>query len=242
MDFVTVIPNLDRRHDRWLICLGALTAFDFPSRRIRRFSAHDGQLYSSFEDARDDAGTQFPGATFIVNNNYIGRHYYCWAWSWYDIMSMIADGAYGDYVLVLVDDCCPAYPHERLCNYLQTLVELTDELRCIQFSPNDQVPVKPDTPVPEGDIIDGLPFRRGITSSGDTMNLVTPAGAEEILNSANSIPNLGVPNWVFWHLARLIDTRRNYFTALGDHTKYLAHNCHTNNFEDGRYHTPPNAP
>ena len=59
IDYV-IIPNLDRRPERWAYMLGVLDPARFPIRDkniVMRFSSHDGQEYTDLISAKDSQVT-----------------------------------------------------------------------------------------------------------------------------------------------------------------------------------------
>lgn len=236
----TVIPNLARRDDRWYTCLGALLALDYNPNRLYRFSAHDGNEYESYEHARDTAAQQFPESRYICDNR-MAKYYYCWSWTWYDIMTRIADREYGSRVLLLVDDWAPRFSYPDIVVQLHIL-DAISPIKCVQLATSTRPPpgFSRDDNKPPGDKIDGTPFRHHINLSGDFGNVMSPQGAQEILDVANSRSNILTPDCVFFWVARTIGTSPGYYCMHSFSTRVLNRNKHINCFEDGRQedHTP----
>lgn len=234
MMFQTIIANLDRRPDRWHLCLGGLFALGYNPRHIHRCSAHDGDLYHNYEHARDAAAKQYPNSNYICENP-VARHYFCWSWTWYEMMAQIAAGAYGHLVLIMVDDIIPFQHHFTDTSHHLDILRHYAPLKCVQLSHNSQPPgAKPShTELPAGEPIPDAPFTRTIHRSGDVANILTPAGAAAVLSIADNRPRCGVPNWVFWWVARDLPNQRGYYAALGRYMRTLIPNPHVNNFQDG---------
>ncbi len=242
ISFTTVVPNLDRRPDRWYVCLGALLALGFPADSIVRFSAHDGNDYESYEHARNVALSQFPDSRYIASNSQ-DKHYYCWSWTWYDIMTQIVDGNFGQFTLMLVDDWMLKYTYSQISTHIFKLQELTNCIKLIMYQDSSVQPINTHhiklTPEPK---IPGLPFRRKISGSGDFANIITPIGAQEIITVADAADNRQTPNYVIWHVANTVDTSKHYFTNTLNQLFPLNRSQHTNNFEDNRQHDPTLIP
>ena len=208
-----LVPNLDRRPDRWHTCLGALLANYYPDKRIIRFSAHDATHYNSFEDARNHAAKQFPHSNYIRHNK-LPAGYYCWSWTWYDIMTQIAHGNHGELALLMIDDFTIDCRYRKLERYINILKK-HGPIKCVQLAidsqraPNYQ---KRD-PLPIGEKVPFAPFFHGIHASGDFANLFSPTGAREILNVADTQPDPGVPNWVFDIAANTLTDTQGYYTV-----------------------------
>ena len=164
-------------------------------------------------------------------------------------MNQIADGIYGDLALVLIDDVRLTHPFSIMLGYVDQLNSIYP-VKCIQLATNDQ-PARGFTRtdiLPPGVPVDHrIPFLHGIYSSGDFANIMSPHGAREILRIADSHKNLGVPNCVFWWVARDLSNFDGYYCATSiDHT-YTIHekytcamltNCHGSTFENGRNSDP----
>ncbi len=247
LHYKTIVPNLDRRPDRWYTCLGALLALEYKPDFIQRFSAHDGNDYESSDAARAAAAKHFSNSRYLCTNR-LGTHYFCWSWTWYEILSQIADGVHGDLVLVLIDDIRPRHIFGQMLKFINELNSVCP-VKCIQLSPNNQRPggFTEDDVLPPGEPIPGIPFRRGIHTSGDFANIVSPEGAREILAVADSYENLGVPNLVFWWVARDLSNLDGYYcgakishryTICDRYTYDVLGNPHVSGFQDGRNEDP----
>lgn len=235
MKLNVVVPNLDRRQDRWYFCLGWLKARGFSDANIERFSAHDGDDYENIEAAREAALKQFPNSAYLDQN--VAKHYYCWSWTWYDIMTNIAaQSQEGIFTLALVDDWIANFNYDEICEHIRFLRGECDSLKMIQYVESSQVPghYKDEPLLPVGDVVPGLPYyRRGLTKSGDAANMLSPVGAREILAVANQ-PERGVPNWVFWHAARELDSQDGYFSPAKPPLFRPIGSLFINKFQDGR--------
>lgn len=227
MNLTIHVPNLDRRQDRWYACLGALLALDYPPRCIKRISAHDGNLYVDEDHARHNARQQFQNTRFIAENR-LGRHYYCWAWTWYEIVVSISVQPSNSYHLVIIDDWTIKLRFGELwhiVNYVR------DGLKMIQFQESNATP-KQHTPIGPGSLVDNTPLRHGLTHAGDLVTLFTPDGARDIIQLVNR-PQFGTPEWVPYVAGRELD-RNGYYSPQSPLGKYLGAEHHINPFQDGR--------
>ena len=235
MKLNVVVPNLDRRQDRWYFCLGWLRARGFPDENIERFSAHDGDDYENREAAREAALKQFSNSVYL--DQIVAKHYYCWSWTWYDIMTNIAVQPQEDiFTLALIDDWTVNFQYDEICKHIRFLREECGALKMIQYDENSQLPWgrKDAPPLPVGEVVLGLPYyRRGLTKSGDAANILSPVGAREILTVANQ-PERGVPNWVFWHAARELGNQDGYFSPAEQRLVRPIGSRFINKFQDGR--------
>ena len=230
MELTVVVANLHRRYDRWYTCLGALIAREY--HHVKRFSAYDWQLYKTFERAREVASKEFPNSRYICNN-VLGAGYFCWSWTWYDIMNRIANGEYGELVLLLSDDYAPCYDARKLQRYL-AILNHENKIKCVQLSWNDQSAphFQKNDVLPPGEPVENTPFRYGIHASGDVGNILSPDGAREVLQIADSRDNVGVPNWIFNMIPRELDDTGGYYCS-NKALRFLG-NKYVTKFNDGR--------
>ncbi len=237
-DFNIVVANLDRRPDRWYASFGALFALGFPVERLSRFSAHDHINYPNLQEAKEAATTQFPNSTYLRDID-LGKGYYCWSWTWYEIMTQIAEG-FNDsvYTLFLVDDVAMRVTYSEVLEHIRLLSSCGAPLKMAQYAWNEQRPgFEPEDSLEPGAPVEDTSFRRGLSHSGDAANLFTPSGAKEILNLADDIGGAcGVPNWVFWYAARKLEAD-GYFSTDRVVTMPLNYSGHISPYEDAR-HTP----
>ncbi len=233
-----IVPNLDRRADRWYTCLGALLILEYRRETIIRFSAHDGNDYESFDSARRAATTQFPDSTYLRENS-LGKHYYCWSWTWYDIMTQIANDGHGDLVIFLVDDYAPRCRRHQLEDDLRIL-NSRHPIKCVQLGINEQRPpgFTQDDDLTLGKKIPSVNFYEGIHASGDVTNIYSPQGAAEIISIADSGRPLSVPNSVFYLAGHMLANARGYYTVSIDKGlgKRLHHPRYIDPFQDARNH------
>ena len=175
---------------------------------------------------------QFPDSVYL--NQAMAKHYYCWSWTWYEIMTQIAGQQDSTYTLVLIDDWIIECSYREIREHINILRAECEILKMIQYGQSSQVPPgREEAPsVSRGDVVTALPcFRRGITESGDFANLLSPVGAREILFVANKWG--GVPNWVFWHAARELN-QAGYFSVAGRNLIFPSNSRFIFDFQDGR--------
>ena len=196
------------------------------------FSAHDHAEYDSLNAAKAVALKQFPDATYLIEN-YVSKGYFCWSWTWYDIMTQIAQDPDDDnYTLVVTDDYTLMVTYQDVREHIQLLSALGGPLKMIQYCYNFQVPPgETEDSLMRGAKVSGTQFNRGLSHSGDIANLFTPIGAREILSVANK-GNRGVPNWVFWYAARELEPDGYFSTEVM--AKALNRSIHISAYEDGR--------
>lgn len=237
-DFNIIVPNLDRRPDRWYSNYGALLALDFPVERLRRFSAHDHVNYRDTAQAKEAATKQFPDSAYLRDIS-LGKGYYCWSWTWYEIMTHIAEGSDDSvYTLFLLDDYAMKATYPEVLEHIRLLSSCDAPVKMIQYISNPQRPGREaEDSLEPGTLVEGTTLHRGLTHSGDAANLFTPSGAKEILNLADDIGSAcGVPNWVFWWAARKLEAD-GYFSAPMKHgmARALNRTRHINHYEDARH-------
>ena len=237
--YKVVVPNLARREDRWLLCLGALLSQHVPEQHIERFIAHDGDNYPDYESARIDALKTFPGSRYLRDTR-LHRHYYCWSWTWYEIMHNIAtepDDAMP--TLILIDDHIMRLNYKQICTHVTLVYQMRPPFKMIQYVYSGQVPPGQQSSAMLAQThfrsIGYTGLKHGFANSGDFANLISPIGARDILKVANNPnrPNIGVPNWVFWYAAREIDLSGCY-SATRVQAFPSNQSRFVNSFEDGR--------
>ena len=234
-DFNIVVANLDRRPDRWYSSYGALCALGFPVDRLSRFSAHDHVNYRDRQEAKAHATTQFPDSAYLRDIS-MSKGYYCWSWTWYEIMTQIAEGCDDSvYTLFLVDDLAMRVTYSVVLEHIR-LLSSCGPLKMVQYAWNEQRPGRePEDCFERGALIEGTTLRRGLSHSGDVANLFTPSGAKEIVNLADDIGRAcGVPNWVFWWAARKLEAD-GYFSTDRVVTIPLNYSGHISSYDDARH-------
>ena len=235
-DFNIVVANLDRRPDRWYSSYGALFALGFPVERLRRFSAHDHINYRGLKEAKEAATKQYPNSTYLRNIS-LETGYYCWSWTWYDIMTQISEGCDDSvYTLFLIDDYTMRVTYSEVLEHIRLLSSCGAPLKMIQYISNPQRPgFEPEDSFEPGALVEGTTFRRGLSHSGDLANLFSPSGAKEIVDLADHLgADCGVPNWVFWWTARKLEAD-GYFSAERAMARPMNRNGHISPYEDARY-------
>ena len=147
-------------------------------------------------------------------------------------MYQIAAGKHGDLVLLLVDDYAPGCNRTQMHNYVDVLNKIYP-INCIQLYWNDQNAPEfaRDDKLCPGEKIPNTPFRLGVHASGDGANIMSPEGARQILELADSHVNAGVPNWVFYRIARTLVNTNGYYCS--DHCYIYLGNRHVNKHQDG---------
>lgn len=148
-------------------------------------------------------------------------------------MNRIANGEYGELVLLLADDYAPCFDARKLQRYL-AILDRENKIKCVQLNWNDQsVPhLQKNDVLPPREPVKNTPFRYGIHASGDAGNILSPEGAREVLQIADSRDNVGVPNWIFNMIPRELDDTRGYYCS-NKALRYLASRYVTKH-EDGR--------
>lgn len=230
MNFTIYVPNLDRRQDRWYCCLGALLAMGYPSSCIERISAHDGDLYESNEHAWHAGKSKHPHTLFLSANS-LARHYYCWSWTWYEILLHISTQIEKSFHLIIVDDWTIRLQFGEL---LSIIDRVRADLKMIQFhsskaTPREHTPIEPGLPVAD------TPLKHGTSQAGDAVTLFTPRGARESLNFINR-PKFGTPEWLSYRVGQEIDQAGYYSPGNPETrlTRYLGAPEFINPFQDGR--------
>ena len=206
MEYQVIVPNLERRTDRWLLCLGALLGQGVSPERIIRFCAHDGRDYSTVEEARDAALRQFdsPFLQRVLSNV---PSNFCWRWTYYNILHLIASSELRNPripILVLIDDTAVRFTYREIENHLDRVTQESDEFCMIQYN----IARFGDKRFPLEDLLklnEATGFQRGIGGMGDRATIFTKTGALKFLSylDATDIPR--GPEQAFWHFAHDCD-------------------------------------
>lgn len=183
-DFKVIVPNLDRRLDRWYACVGALRARRIPDNRIHRFSAHDGEAYNNAAEAQEESLKSFPNSTYLSTKIEVGgiydKHFYCWCWTWYEIMIEIANQSNDAIpVLFLVDDIMLHLDYRVICELVESVYDENTSFKILQLN---TVTVSHHN-LPR---INQKELTLGLRGNGDQSNIYSAEGARYLLALANN--------------------------------------------------------
>ena len=154
MEYQVIVPNLERRIDRWLTCLGVLMGQGVPLDDIIRFCSYDASDYTHIQEAKEKALAQHDTPYFREDKT---EHIptFCCRWTFYSVLHAIAHGAVYDKrpTLMIVDDLwMTKHTRRDVCRHLDTLSRLSEPLRMIQYdiiSGNERYPIILRKEVPE---------------------------------------------------------------------------------------------
>ena len=220
------VSNLDRRSDRWHLCIGAMMALGYPAESIHRVRAHDGDDYMLRQGAYNAAKQAHPDCVYIGQNNMLAKHYFCWAWTWYEMMLDIAGQADGSYHLINVDDRVITLKYAQLSVIASALADA----RIIQFRVSPPYEAGAEV-VNVHTSLGDVPFIRGLRDC-DVAIICNPQGARDILRAAEH-PDLGIPDNVLSRIGITSGLEGCYCSA--EHTvASLNRNHHVDQYDDGR--------
>ena len=183
MEYQVIVPNLERRTDRWLTCLGILIGQEVPSNRIIRFLSYDGANYKHVQEARDEALAMHDTPYFRMDmTDHVGV--FCCKWTFYSILRAIADGIVGNEelpTLFLIDDMRMKFNYNQIKHQINVLSSLESPFRIIQYNRNPIDPSRIYTNFNRPEI-ESLPgFQKGIGGPGDWATMFTSQGARDLL-------------------------------------------------------------
>ena len=112
IDLQIIVPNLDRRPDRWKHCRESLIDHGVPSDNIHRFSALDGLKYlpscgnHQCLSLIEKAAERYVGYLPLCLQNRLGMFLpeYAWLVTWYACLERISNSDEGEYICLLIDD------------------------------------------------------------------------------------------------------------------------------------------
>lgn len=191
-----VVPiNLKRRQDKLCAFHGAMQSWGTPPEKIEPFEAHDASDYETSFDVRDAAIQQFPFWRKLSDDwfrtAYIGKGSLCCLWSMQSVLQEIGRGKPGSLSLMMTDHYCI----RRLWWDLDKDLRLFPDFGIFQMSHwhNETNANRPKHfPTPIG-LVDDV--SKGLAGAGDTALLLTPRGANMILNWSSGKP---------WHLIEIL--------------------------------------
>ena len=129
MDYKVIVPNLDRRPDRWRCCRGILLEQGTPRDKIERFSAFDMLEFRGLPDSaqrfRESLIGQFGSIPRWLDKESLDGES-SWPRTWYTILKEIASGT--ENVLLLIDDRTPPCTYDVVCRHLEILANEPEPL------------------------------------------------------------------------------------------------------------------
>ena len=188
MEYQVIVPNLERRTDRWLTCLGILIEQGVPLNRIIRFLSYDVANYKGVQDARDEASTMHDTPYFRLDmTDHVGV--FCCKWTFYSVLRVIADGSIGDEglpTLFIIDDMKMEFNYDQIKHHIDVLSSLESPFRMIQYNRNPIDPSRIYTNFDRPEIKSLPGFQKGIGGPGDWAIMFTSQGARDLLTLMDS--------------------------------------------------------
>ncbi len=199
-----IIPNLDRRTERWEPCYKKLTSeAQFPASQIERFSAFDYKDYPTLESARDHAALYFEGLPPLLTQE-IDISSFCWLFTWYAMMTQISREASDEYYMMLLDDCLVTMTYNELRHSIDVLNANGPAPTVIQLSRNPRN-MQCRRMIPELDI-----WQYGLCGRSDAGFIVNSIGAAKLAANANEKPYPHVPATVLERLSSEVNQEGYY--------------------------------
>lgn len=192
-----IVPNLDRRSDRWKHVTAHLVERGVPENRIKRFPSFDGRNYISLFMAQEAARSYFNGELPA----YLKRTgaprtatEYCWNWTWYSILWHISTAPIdheAPFTLVLIDDHQLLIDYDELVGEISLLLEHGEAPDIIQLSiPNPKhYSYKAGRPA----VTPSSRLLRGMGGRSDSGVVMSASGARTLMRCANDQNKTLVP-------------------------------------------------
>lgn len=198
MNLSTIVPNLDRRPDRWDACYEALKKSGFAPTQIERWPAIDGNQWNNTADALIDRWQHYKGKVppFLYKENWsVGN--YGWSCTWYSILEHVAALPDRELRLIIQDDfqLHRDKDYGRLIDTLQMLIEHDIDFKFLQLFPRALSSIWGQetgrfrtTPWPQ--LHRAVPdVYCGTSGAGDAAWICSASGAQAIMDCANEFPN-----------------------------------------------------
>lgn len=198
MNLTVIVPNLDRRPDRWEACYDELKRAGFAPTEIERWSAIDGSQWDNTTDALIDRWKHYKGNVppFLYKENWLVGNY-GWSCTWYSIPDHIAGLPESELRLIIQDDFVLHEGKDAafLKSTLEVLLEDKHDFRFVQLFPRalssiwGQETGKART-IPYPQLHPKLPeIYCGTSGAGDAAWICSALGAQAIMDCANEFPN-----------------------------------------------------
>ena len=208
------IPNLKRRQDRRYMALGALSAMGVRA-DIRFFDAHDGKLYGDdvarfISDVKADGFNFLDGYDEDEPMNIPAR---CCTWTFSCVFREIA--ADNRVTLFLIDDFMLTMRWPRLQGIVELLINSHD-MKCLALGTRE-ICDKENNGQREPRLLraDSI-ISRGILGEGEYGLVLTPDGAQTLLDAMASIPYPGS----YERLMALLPDMPGFFSLVEDAVSY----------------------
>ena len=184
-----VVPNLDRRPDKWMVCRERLLMQGIPDTHIIRYPAIDGREYYNENDAEDSrALIEQIGRTWTPIPAWLNHPTFyiselAWNYTWYMCLETIAQSPASNYYILLIDDCELKIGYSELCEHIGNLSRVSKHnLLIVQLS----IPRHPCC----RKLVGGCDvFQHGLGGTCDMALLFSPVGASYLRHYANRHPD-----------------------------------------------------
>ena len=181
IDLQIIVPNLDRRTDRWNACFSKLESAGVPRPVITRHSAHD---YKDIESYPESAlRRQFGSVPAWLNEekwNYSASNF-AWCWTWYEILERISRCTTPNTLyMILIDDMQLLMPYEQLTHSTSALAAHYTVNAIFAGRHYREPEGKPIVPIK-----DNPAFQFGAHAPSDCGTIFSPNGATAMIQWAN---------------------------------------------------------
>lgn len=234
--YKVLVPNLERREDRWLVCAGVLLGQGVPKAQIERFYAHDGANYRDSQDIAHEANEQYGFSRFIHGTGeYITTFHegwdpynYSYCRTYYDAWNRVAcEPDHAPPTLILQDDWMMLMGYEEIAQHVRGLYLAEDEFCMLQYvgktcDPDDAVALHHRRTA-----IDNV--QHGLAGTGDQALLLSPKGAKGLVEFADANPT-HAPEVLLYHFSRAGDNSGCY-SVVENQGNHLGNNFYAQ-FQD----------
>ncbi len=182
-----IIPNLNRRSDRFAECTRLLKVSNVPDHNIRRFTAHDHLDYNAYAEASVAIHNEFGELPAWLCEPLwnASKSNFCWNWTWYSILHTISMSNQHHFYVLLVDDIYLQIDYFRLRKLINTLYLPEKHHKFIVFLGHLHPSAEPCH-----DYVQHITeFQHGIPGKSDAATLYTTGGAHFMMQQANQLQN-----------------------------------------------------
>lgn len=198
MNLKAIVPNLERRPDRWKACQAALLKAGFKDFEIERWRAIDGSQWANVTDALIDWWQYYKGNVppFLYRENWLTGNY-GWSCTWYSILEHVAALPKGELRLIIQDDFVLFAERDAACLKATLEVSMKEEaeFKFLQLFPRALSSIYGQ----ETGNARQIPYPQlhptlrdiycGTSGAGDAAWVCSALGAQAIMDCANEFPN-----------------------------------------------------
>ena len=177
-----IVPNLDRRTERWCPCYERLLEAGFPPDTVQRFSAFDYKEFVDLDEAQGYMAQIFDGLPSAISRRDMKLSNFCWLSTWYAMMRRISCAPLGEYWLTILDDHMLTITYNQLRQSIDAFNSDGTPATIIQVTRNPgKLQCRPM--IAELDI-----WQHGLCGRTDSANILNVDGACTLIRQSNATP------------------------------------------------------